>query len=92
MSCEEDECAFVFDHGSSCFRAGFAGECSPRLVTPPVIGRPRENLDELREPRKGRKEWYAGREAQQNRYMLDMTCPIDRGIITDFDEMEKVGH
>jgi actin-related protein len=36
------------------------------------------------------KEWYIGEEVVNKGYRLDIKCPIKRGIIEDWDNMEKI--
>jgi actin-related protein len=70
-------------------KAGFAGDDAPRSVFATVVGRPKVpgimvGLDQ--------KEVYVGDEAQQKRGVLRMEQPIDHGIVTNWDDMEKVWH
>ena len=65
------------------FKDGFAGDDAPRAVFPTIIGRPRQ---------KGLEDFYIGEEAQTNRRMLNLTYPIQRGIVTNWEDMEKIWH
>ena len=38
------------------------------------------------------KDGYVGDEAQSRRGILNLSCPIERGIITNWDDMEKIWH
>lgn len=40
----------------------------------------------------GLKDSYVGNEAQKKRTILNLTYPIEHGIITNWDEMEKIWH
>lgn len=40
----------------------------------------------------GNKESYIGEEAQQRRGILSLKYPIQHGIVTDWDDMEKIWH
>lgn len=78
---EDDVVALVIDNGSSLCRAGFAGDDAPRAVFPSIVGRPRDL---------GAKEFYIGHEAQSKRGTLILKYPIEHGIITNWENMEKV--
>ncbi|KAJ7120726.1 actin 1 [Mycena crocata] len=80
----EDAAALVVDHGSGTCKAGFAGEEAPRTVFPSVVGR--------RNPLPGVKQKgiYVGDEAQARRSSLDLSYPIEHGVITNWDAMEKI--
>ena len=79
----------VIDNGSGMLCAGFAGDEAPRSVFPSLIGRPcyPEAIEGGR-PR----DFYVGDEACAKAGMLTLTYPIERGIITNWDDMEKVWH
>ena len=75
--------AIVLDNGSSVSKAGFAGDDAPRAVFPSIIGRPN------RDGYVCDKE-YIGDLALENRRILNLECPIEYGIVTNWDDMEKV--
>ncbi|XP_075243496.1 actin-3-like isoform X2 [Convolutriloba macropyga] len=68
-------------------KAGFAGEEAPRAVFPSIVGRPIYNMIT---PGMGFKEAYIGEEAQQRREILTLKYPIEHGIVTNWDDMEKI--
>jgi len=79
--------AVVIDNGSGMVKAGIAGDNAPRCVFPSIIGRPRYkgamvNLQIRSE--------YIGDEAQSKRGMLTLKYPIEHGIVTNWDDMEKI--
>lgn len=82
------ECV-VIDNGSGTCKAGFAGGQEPRAVFPSIIGRPRHQEGD-QDVSDVKKDAYVGNEAQSKRDLLDITYPIKRGAITDWDAMEKV--
>ena len=41
---------------------------------------------------KGSKDCYIGDEAQNNRGILSLEYPIEHGIVTNWDDMERIWH
>ena len=46
--CDEDVAALVVDNGSGMCKAGFAGDDAPRAVFPSIVGRPRHQVNILK--------------------------------------------
>ena len=85
--CREGEvAALVIDNGSGMVKAGFAGDDAPSAVFPSIIGRPRHHCAMVGV----KKESFIGDEAQAHRGMLALRYPIEHGIVTNWDDMEKV--
>ncbi len=40
----------------------------------------------------GWKDSYVGHEAQHKRGLLKLTCPIENGVVTSWEDMEKIWH
>ncbi|ELT97855.1 hypothetical protein CAPTEDRAFT_204377 [Capitella teleta] len=86
---DEEIPAVVLDNGSGMVKAGFAGEDAPRSVFPALVGRARYDSAMVG---MGHKDCYIGDEAQSNRGVLTLRHPLDHGIVTNWDDMEKIWH
>ena len=86
---EGSEC-LVIDNGSGMIKAGFSGEDAPRSVFATVVGTPTDPENYGRRAGVEGRDTFVGNEAQQQREFLALTNPIERGVITDWDAMEKV--
>ncbi|MDJ1185683.1 actin [Roseofilum casamattae] len=71
--------AIVIDNGSGMVKAGFAGDDTPKAVFPSIIGTS-QNAS------------YVGDEARSQQEMLALKNPIEHGIVTNWDDMEKIWH
>jgi actin-related protein len=85
----EETQSLVVDNGSGMCKAGIAGDDAPRAVFPSIVGRPKQQTIIIGS---GDKECYIGDEAQLRRGVLLLHYPIEHGIITNWEEMEKIWH
>jgi len=77
----------VLDNGSGRMKAGFSGDEVPCAVFPSCVGRLKH-----KEAMIGisLKDAYVGDEAQAKRGILSIKYPIEHGIVSDWDDMEKI--
>jgi len=84
---EDEQASVVVDNGTGQMKAGFSGDDAPKCVFPSVVGRPRHEGVMVG---MGQKDALVGDEAQCKRGILTMKYPIDHGVVTNWDDMEKV--
>ncbi|KAI7734191.1 hypothetical protein M8C21_005584 [Ambrosia artemisiifolia] len=78
----------VLDSGTAVMKAGFTGDDSPRTI-PSIVGKPHHTGVHVGS---GRKDVYVGDDAQYRRGMLTLEYPMERGIVKNWDDMEKIWH
>lgn len=77
----------VLDNGSGTIRAGFAGADLPTAYFPSYVGRPK-HVRVLAGALEG--DTFIGSKAQELRGLLKINYPLEHGIVTDWDDMEKI--
>lgn len=79
----------IVDIGSGLVKSGFAGDDAPRSVFYSIVGRPRHKGVMVG---MGQNDTYVGDEAQAKRGILQLTRPVQKGIVNDWEAMEKILH
>ncbi|KAI1608743.1 actin-like protein [Exophiala viscosa] len=77
----------VLDNGSGTIRAGYAGNDLPAAYFPSWVGRPK-HVRALAGALEG--DVFIGAKAQELRGLLKIRYPLEHGIVTDWDDMEKI--
>ncbi|CAG8495467.1 4522_t:CDS:2 [Acaulospora morrowiae] len=77
----------VIDNGSGVIKAGFAGEEIPKCFIPSYVGRPK-HVRIIAGAVEGKV--FIGRKAQELRGLLKIRYPIEHGIVSDWDDMERI--
>jgi actin, other eukaryote len=86
---EDEQTSIVCDNGSGMVKAGFSGDDAPRHVFPSIVGRPKNEQAMMGG---SNKKLFVGDEAQARRGVLTLKYPIEHGIVTNWDDMEKIWH
>ncbi|GAU87301.1 hypothetical protein RvY_00179 [Ramazzottius varieornatus] len=79
----------VCDNGTGFVKCGFAGSNFPAHIFPSMVGRPIIRAD----TKVGNievKDLMVGEEASQLRHMLEISYPMDNGIVRNWDDMNHV--
>ncbi|KAF4623383.1 hypothetical protein D9613_001833 [Agrocybe pediades] len=77
----------VIDNGSGTIKAGFAGQDHPKCFFPSFVGRPK-HVRVMAGALEG--DTFIGRRAQEFRGLLKIKYPMEHGIVTDWDDMERI--
>ena len=82
---ETEKEAIVIDNGSGMCKAGIARDDNPRALFPSIVGRPKMQGIMVGMT-------YIGEEALARKGVLKFKYPMEHGIITNQDDMEKIWH
>ncbi|XP_022096737.1 actin-like [Acanthaster planci] len=93
MSGDNGATSLVIDNGSGTIKAGLAGDEEPKVVFRTVVGKPRDSTLQYAQTHVlDLKDTYFGAEALLKRGILTLKHPIEHGIVTNWDDMEKTWH
>ena len=76
--------AVIMDLGSGFCKVGLAGEKSPKIHIPNVVGKKKIEMKSID------KNVYIGEEALKMKGVLNINNPVKRGLITDWDDVEQI--
>ncbi|XP_002811634.3 actin-related protein T2 [Pongo abelii] len=82
-----DSPAVIFDNGSGLCKAGLSGEFGPRHIVSSIVG-----YLKFQAPSAGanQKKYFVGEEALYKQEALQLHSPIERGLITGWDDVERL--
>ena len=87
MSSQDSNDAVILDCGTGSIKAGFVGDKAPTTILASVVGHPKYALAMVGADTK---ESYVGWEAQSKRGILDLVYPIERGIVQNWEDMQRI--
>ncbi|RKO87781.1 actin-related protein [Blyttiomyces helicus] len=77
----------VIDNGSGVIKAGFAGDEQPKCYFSSFVGRPKHHRIMAGA---NESETFIGKKAQELRGLLRIRYPMEHGIVTDWNDMERI--
>lgn len=79
--------SIIIDNGSGFSKVGFGGEKEPKTILATCVGYPKYSYSI-----KGgnTKSYFIGKDAESKRGILKLQYPIEHGIITNWDDMERI--
>ncbi|KAF0289921.1 Beta-centractin [Amphibalanus amphitrite] len=77
----------VIDNGSGVIKAGFAGDQTPKCHFPNYVGRPK-HVRVMAGALEG--DIFVGPKAEEHRGLLSIRYPMEHGIVTDWNDMERI--
>jgi actin-related protein len=83
----ESQTPLVLDNGSGLCKIGFSATDAPKACFTSIVGKPRIPSALIGTEQKGA---YVGDEAQSRRGVLNMSYPMTHGIITSWEDIEKL--
>jgi actin len=89
---DDDSEIIIMDIGSGSIKAGYARNDQPKVYVPMIVGKPKDDtvlvgMDQ--------KEFYFGQEAKSKKSFLEITYPVQKGVVPDkfhLKMLEKIMH
>merc|ERR1712057_79601 len=82
----EEKPAVIMDNGTGMMKCGLSGDDAPKVTFASCVGYPKQKAM----LQGSNKDYYVGEEAQQKRGILLLKYPLEHGVITNWDDMEKI--
>ncbi|XP_038651295.1 actin, clone 302-like [Scyliorhinus canicula] len=79
--------AVIIDNGSGFCKSGIVGDSIPTSVIPSIVGCSKSAKGSRNT---NLKDYYVGKAAQARKDVLSLKYPIERGIVTSWEEMEMI--
>ncbi|KAI6654016.1 beta-actin [Oopsacas minuta] len=79
----------VIDNASGMIKAGYGGDDNPYAVFPNIVGHPRHSGVMVG---MSQQTYCVGDGYSYRRGVLKFTSPIDKGVVTNWDDMEHIWH
>merc|ERR1711903_318819 len=83
---EDEKPAIIMDNGTGMMKCGLSGTDAPTVTFASCVGYPKQKAM----LQGSNKDYYVGEEAQQKRGILLLKYPLEHGVITNWDDMEKI--
>jgi actin-related protein 2 len=80
----------VCDNGTGFVKVGYAGHNFPSAIFPSMVGRPTLRAEEVVDDSLQLKAIMCGSEAAAVRHSLEVTYPVENGIVRNWDDMEHL--
>lgn len=80
----------VCDNGTGLVKVGYAKTESPNFIFPSIVGRPQLKKKKIKNQLVELKDVMCGFEAEQAREFLDISYPMEKGQIQNWEDMEHL--
>ena len=82
----EEKIHIIIDNGTAYCKVGIGGEEGPREVFPTCVGYPKYSTGMVG----GDKKFFVGIDAEDKSGVLNLKYPIEKGVVNNWDDMEKI--